>query len=142
MKNHETKTSWKRSSEAPHHLVVRGPCWPCHPVVCPPRSLFLSRFPPVPLFRCLIFTYITPQIAQGLYIMFSLCFCFYLFLSGVVLSFRGIMSSASSDKEKTLSKDDRQDPRFKEGHTAVGSRAREPTFVGSINTCCTFSHNM
>jgi hypothetical protein len=52
------------------------------------------------------------------------------------------MASASSDKEKTLSEDDRQDPRFKEGHTAAGSRAREPTFVGSINTGRAFSHNM
>jgi hypothetical protein len=65
-----------------------------------------------------------------------------MFLSEVVLSFRGIMASASSDKEKTLSEDDRQDPRFKEGHTAAGSRAREPTFVGSINTRRAFSYNM
>jgi hypothetical protein len=52
------------------------------------------------------------------------------------------MASASNDKEKTLSEDDRQDPQFKGGHTAAGSRAREPTFVGSINTSRAFSHNM
>jgi hypothetical protein len=69
-------------------------------------------------------------------------FYFDLFLSGAVLSFRGIMASANNDKEKTLSEDDRQDPQFKGGHTAAGSRAREPTFVGSINTGRDFSHNM
>jgi hypothetical protein len=52
------------------------------------------------------------------------------------------MASASNDKEKTPSEDDHQDPQFKEGHTAAGSRAREPTFVGSINTGRAFSHNM
>jgi hypothetical protein len=51
------------------------------------------------------------------------------------------MASVSNDKEKTPSEDDRQDPKLKEGQTAVGSRAREPTFVGSINTGCAFSHN-
>jgi hypothetical protein len=52
------------------------------------------------------------------------------------------MASASNDREKTPSEDDRQDPQLKEGHTASGSRAREPTFVGSINTGRAFSHNM
>jgi hypothetical protein len=135
MKNHETKTSWKRSPEAPHHLVARAPYWPRHPVVCSPRNSFPSQFSPVPSFRCLIFAYITPRIARGLYIVFSSCFCFDLFLSGVVLSFRGTMASASNDREKTPSEDDRQDPQLKEGHTAAGSRAREPTFVGSNLWC-------
>jgi hypothetical protein len=52
------------------------------------------------------------------------------------------MATASNDKEKTPSEDNRQDPKLKEGQTAAGSRAREPTFVGSINTGRTFSHNM
>jgi hypothetical protein len=74
--------------------------------------------------------------------MFSSCFCFDLFLSGVVLSFRGIMASASNDKEKTPSEDDHRDPKLKEGQMAGGSRAREPTFVASINAGRAFSHNM
>jgi hypothetical protein len=37
-----------------------------------------------------------------------------MFLSGVVLSFRGTMASASNDKEKTPPEDDRQDPKLKE----------------------------
>jgi hypothetical protein len=52
------------------------------------------------------------------------------------------MASASNDKEKTPSEDDLQDPKLKEGQMAGGSRAREPTFVGSINAGCAFSHNM
>jgi hypothetical protein len=52
------------------------------------------------------------------------------------------MASASNNKEKTPLEDDRQDPKQKEGHTTAGSRAREPTFVGSINTGRAFSHNM
>jgi hypothetical protein len=52
------------------------------------------------------------------------------------------MASASNDKEKTPPEDDHQDSQLKERHTAVGSRAREPTFVGSINTGRAFSHNM
>jgi hypothetical protein len=54
--------------------------------------------------------------------MFSLCFCFDLFLSGVVLNFRGIMASASNDKEKTPPEDDHQDPKLKE---EVESEAEE-----------------
>jgi hypothetical protein len=60
-------------------------------------------------------------------------FCFDLFLSGVVLSFRGIMASANNDKGKEPLEEDHQDPKLKEGQMTRGSRAREPTFVGSIN---------
>jgi hypothetical protein len=49
-------------------------------------------------------------------------FCFDLFLSGVVLSFRGTMASASNDKEKTPPEDDHQDPKLKE---EVESEAEE-----------------
>jgi hypothetical protein len=52
------------------------------------------------------------------------------------------MAFANNDKEKTPLEDDHQDPKLKEGQMAAGSRAREPTFVGSINTGCAFSHNM
>jgi hypothetical protein len=45
-----------------------------------------------------------------------------MFLSGVVFSFRGIMASASSDKEKTPPEDDHQDPKLKE---EVESEAEE-----------------
>jgi hypothetical protein len=74
--------------------------------------------------------------------MFSSYFCFDLFLSGVVLSFRGTMASASNDKEKTPLEDNHQDPKLKDGQMVGGSRAREPTFAGSINTGRAFSHNM
>jgi hypothetical protein len=90
MKNHETKTGWKRSPEAPHHLVAQAPSWPRQPVVSPPWNSFPSRFSPVTSLRCLILAYITLRIARGLHIVFSSCF-FYLFLSGVFRSFRGIM---------------------------------------------------
>jgi hypothetical protein len=52
------------------------------------------------------------------------------------------MASASNDKEKTPPEDDHQEPQLKEGYTAAGSRAREPTFVGSINIGHAFSHNI
>jgi hypothetical protein len=52
------------------------------------------------------------------------------------------MASASNDKEKTPPEDDHQDPKLKGGQMARGSRAREPTFVGSVNARCAFSHNM
>jgi hypothetical protein len=38
--------------------------------------------------------------------------------------------------------DDHQDPKLKEGQIVARSRARGPTFVGSINTGRAFSHNM
>jgi hypothetical protein len=41
-------------------------------------------------------------------------FCFELFLSGVDLSFEGIMASSSSDKEKAPLKDNHQDLQPKE----------------------------
>jgi hypothetical protein len=77
-----------------------------------------------------------------MYIVFWSCFCFDLFLSGVVLSFRGIMVSASNDKGKKPLEEDHQDPKLKEGQMAGGSRARDPTFVGSLNAGRAFSHNM
>jgi hypothetical protein len=52
------------------------------------------------------------------------------------------MASASNDKEKTPPEDDHQDPQLKEGQMAGGSRAREPSFVGSINAGRAFSHNL
>jgi hypothetical protein len=54
-------------------------------------------------------------------------------LSGVVLSFRGIMASSSNDKGKKPLEEDHQDPKLKEGQMAGGSRARDPTFVVSMN---------
>jgi hypothetical protein len=43
------------------------------------------------------------------------------------------MASANNDKGKEPLEVDHQDPKLKEGQMAGGSRAREPTFVGSIN---------
>jgi hypothetical protein len=52
------------------------------------------------------------------------------------------MASASNDKEKEPLEEDLQDPKLKEGQMAGRSRAREPTFVGSINAGRAFSHNL
>jgi hypothetical protein len=74
--------------------------------------------------------------------MFSMCFHFQLFLSGVVLSSRRIMASLSNDKGKKPMEEDYQDLKLKEEQVAGGSRARDPTFVGSMNAGRAFSHNM
>jgi hypothetical protein len=52
------------------------------------------------------------------------------------------MASASNDKGKKPLEEDLQDSKLKEGQMAGGSRAREPTFVGSINVGRAFSHNL
>jgi hypothetical protein len=52
------------------------------------------------------------------------------------------MASASDDKGKKPLEEDHQDPKLKEGQMTGGSRARDPTFVGSMNARCAFSHNM
>jgi hypothetical protein len=52
------------------------------------------------------------------------------------------MASTNNDKGKKPLEDDHQNPKLKEGHITTGSRIREPTFVGSINTGRAFSHNM
>jgi hypothetical protein len=62
------------------------------------------------------------------------------------------MASANNDKGKTPLEDGHQNPNLeeevenasanKEGQITAGSRTREPTFVGSINTGRAFSHNM
>jgi hypothetical protein len=54
--------------------------------------------------------------------MFSLCFCFELFLSGVDFSFESTMASSSGDKEKAPRKDNHQDLQPKE---EVESEAEE-----------------
>jgi hypothetical protein len=64
--------------------------------------------------------------------MFSSCFCFDLFLLGFVLSFRGIMASASNDKEKMPSEDDHQDPKLKE---EVESEAEEEEIEEEQHSC-------
>jgi hypothetical protein len=51
------------------------------------------------------------------------------------------MASANNDKGKKPLEDDHQNPKLKEGQITAGSRTREPTFVGSINTGHAFSHN-
>jgi hypothetical protein len=52
------------------------------------------------------------------------------------------MAFASNDKGKKPLEEDHQDPKLKEGQMTGGSRARDPTFVGSMNAGCAFSHNM
>jgi hypothetical protein len=55
-----------------------------------------------------------------------------MFLSGVVLSFRGIMASANNDKEKTPSEDDHQDLKLKE---EVESEAEEEEIEEDQRPC-------
>jgi hypothetical protein len=76
---------------APHHQGAWAHPSPRRLVESPPRSSCPSRFPPMISSRCIIFAYITPRSTRYLYIMFSLCFCFELFLSGVDLSFESTM---------------------------------------------------
>jgi hypothetical protein len=52
------------------------------------------------------------------------------------------MAPSSDDKEKTPPEEDHRDRKPKEEQVAGGSRARDPTFVGSMNARCAFSHNM
>jgi hypothetical protein len=52
------------------------------------------------------------------------------------------MDSSSDDKGKKPMEEDHQNLKLKEEQVAGGSRARDPTFVGSMNAGCAFSHNM
>jgi hypothetical protein len=52
------------------------------------------------------------------------------------------MASSSNDKGKKPMEEDHQDRKLKEEQVAGGSRARDPTFVGSMNAGRDFSHNM
>jgi hypothetical protein len=52
------------------------------------------------------------------------------------------MAPSSNDKGKRPREDDHQDAKLKEEQEARGSRARNPTFVGSMNAGRAFSHNM
>jgi hypothetical protein len=52
------------------------------------------------------------------------------------------MVSSSDDKGKRPLEEDHRDLKMKEEQVAGGSRARDPTFVGSMNTGRAFSHNM
>jgi hypothetical protein len=52
------------------------------------------------------------------------------------------MAPSSNDKGKKPMEEDHQDLKLKEEQVAGGSRARDPTFVGSMNAGRAFSHNM
>jgi hypothetical protein len=52
------------------------------------------------------------------------------------------MPPSRDDKGKKPMEEDHQDLKLKEEQVAGGSRARDPTFVGSMNTGRAFSHNM
>ena len=114
MENYETKTGRKRCPRAPHHATVRAHPWLRRHVVWAPRSPSPTRFHPVPSFCYETFRYIIPRIPRAPYIVFSLCFCFDLFLTGIVLSFRSTMVSANNDKGKEPLEDDLQDPKLEE----------------------------
>jgi hypothetical protein len=63
-------------------------------------------------------------------------------LSGVDFSFENTMAPSSNDKGKRPREEDHQDPNLKEEQEAGGSRARNSTFIGSMNAGRAFSHNM
>ena len=102
MENYEPKTSGRRCPRAPHHVAARAHSWPRHHMVWAPRSPSPTLFHPVPSFCYETFCYIIPRTPRGTYIIFSSCFCFDMFPSGIVLSFRSTMTSAKNDKEKSL----------------------------------------
>jgi hypothetical protein len=52
------------------------------------------------------------------------------------------MAPSSDNKGKKPMEEDHQDRKLKEEQVARGSRARDPTFVGSMNVGRAFSHNM
>jgi hypothetical protein len=52
------------------------------------------------------------------------------------------MAPSGDDKGKRPREEDHQDLKLKEEQVAGGSRARNPTFVGSMNAGRAFSHNM
>jgi hypothetical protein len=52
------------------------------------------------------------------------------------------MAPSSDDKGKRPMEEDHQDCKLKEEHVAGGSRARDPTSIGSMNAGRAFSHNM
>jgi hypothetical protein len=52
------------------------------------------------------------------------------------------MAPSSDDKGKKPMEEDHQDRKRKKEPQARGSRARDPTFVGSMNAGHAFSHNM
>jgi hypothetical protein len=52
------------------------------------------------------------------------------------------MAPSSDDKGKRPREEDHQDPKLKEEQEAGGSRARNSTFVGSMNAGRAFSHDM
>jgi hypothetical protein len=71
-----------------------------------------------------------------MYIIFSSCFCFELFLSGVDSSFGSIMVSSSGDKEKAPLEDDHQDLQPKEDFESEAEEedqsSRPSTMIASI----------
>jgi hypothetical protein len=52
------------------------------------------------------------------------------------------MAPSGNDKGKRPREEGHQDLKLKEEQVARGSRARNPTFVGSMNDGRAFSHNM
>jgi hypothetical protein len=93
----------------------------------PPSGVFASELISVPVSSCAFvsmfnFRLYNPSDCPRFVYHFLIVFCFDLFLSGVVLSFRGTMASANNDKEKTPLKEDCEDPKLKE---EVESEAKE-----------------
>jgi hypothetical protein len=96
-------------------------------LAAPPCGVSASKLIFVPVSSCdfvLMFNfrlYNPPDYPRSVYRVLVV-FLFRPDLSGVVLSFRGIMASASNDKEKMPSEDNHQDPKLKE---EVESEAEE-----------------
>ena len=124
------------------HIGGAGP-----PLAAPPRCESAPELVSIPVSSCDFVSmynfclFNPPESPRSVY-RFLVVFCFELFLSRVDLKFGGAMASSSGDKGKTPPEDDHQNPKLKEGQITTGSRIREPTFVGSINTGHAFSHNM
>jgi hypothetical protein len=52
------------------------------------------------------------------------------------------ITARCEDMDRSIEKEVKNASATKERQIAAGSRTREPTFVGSINTGCALSHNM
>jgi hypothetical protein len=76
---------------------------------------------------------------RSVYHFLVTCFVSSCFYQELILSFESAMASSSDDKGKGPRE---EDPKLKEEQEAGKSRARNSTFVGSMNAGRAFSHDM
>jgi hypothetical protein len=114
-------------------LLATPPCGETTPELI---SILVSSCDFVSMFN--FHLYNPPDCLRSVYrvlVVFSICFC-----QGIVLSFRGIMASASNDKEKMPPEDDHQDLQLKEEveseaeeeEMEVDQSSRPSTMIASI----------